>query len=155
MVSGKPSNQLARGVDILPTTCIWFFWLLSSTCGNTCCKGNQEYGFCSRATDVRPALWKCVWSCSRLWWIWSTSRNERQTFASEWPFGVPSVWVRFTLQGWISIQESSASHDEWDCLIPLPHRVTRATLWLSKMMFHYRFYHVWAVLGAYLEWIIN
>jgi hypothetical protein len=22
--------------------------------------GNQEYGFCSRATDVRPALWKCV-----------------------------------------------------------------------------------------------
>jgi hypothetical protein len=22
--------------------------------------GNQEYEFCSRATDVRPALWKCV-----------------------------------------------------------------------------------------------
>jgi hypothetical protein len=22
--------------------------------------GNQEYGFCSRTTDVRPALWKCV-----------------------------------------------------------------------------------------------
>jgi hypothetical protein len=24
-VSGKPSNQSARGVDIPPTTCIWFF----------------------------------------------------------------------------------------------------------------------------------
>jgi hypothetical protein len=56
MVSGKPSNQSARGVDIPPTTCIWFFWLLGSACGNTCCKGNQEYGFCSRATDVRPAV---------------------------------------------------------------------------------------------------
>jgi hypothetical protein len=55
MVSGKPSNQSARQVDIPTTTCIWFFWLLDSTCGNTCCKGNQEYGFCSHATDVRPA----------------------------------------------------------------------------------------------------
>jgi hypothetical protein len=30
MVSGKPSNQSARRVDIPPTTCIWFFWLLDS-----------------------------------------------------------------------------------------------------------------------------
>jgi hypothetical protein len=43
-VSGKPSNQLARGVDIPPTTRICFFWLLDSTCMNTCCKGNQEFG---------------------------------------------------------------------------------------------------------------
>jgi hypothetical protein len=67
-VSGKPSSQSARGVDIPPTTCIWFFWLLMFDWGNTCCKGNQEYGFCSRATDVCPALWECVCSCSRLWW---------------------------------------------------------------------------------------
>jgi hypothetical protein len=59
-VSGKPSSQSARGVDIPPTTCIWFFWLLGST-GNTCCKGNQEYGFCSRATDVRPAHIGCAY----------------------------------------------------------------------------------------------
>jgi hypothetical protein len=43
-VSGKPSNQSDRGVDIPPTTRICFFCLLDSTCRNTCCKGNQEYG---------------------------------------------------------------------------------------------------------------
>jgi hypothetical protein len=67
-VSGKPSSQSARGVDIPPTTHLASSGYLSSTNGNTCCKGNQEYGFCSRATDVRPALWKCVWPYSRLWW---------------------------------------------------------------------------------------
>jgi hypothetical protein len=51
-VSGKPSSQSARGVDIPPTTCICFFWLLMFNWGNTCCKGNQKYGFCSRATNV-------------------------------------------------------------------------------------------------------
>jgi hypothetical protein len=68
MVSGKPSNQSARGVDIPPTTRLASSGYLSSTCGNTCCKGNQEYKFYSRAIDVCPALWKCVWSCSHLWW---------------------------------------------------------------------------------------
>jgi hypothetical protein len=96
---------------------------------------------CSRSTGIRPAHWMCVWSCNRLWWIWSASRNERQTVASEQSLDVPSVWVRFTLQGWNSIQESSVSHGDWDCLIPLPHRVTRVTLWLSKMMIGWRFYH--------------
>jgi hypothetical protein len=55
MVSGKPSSQSARGVDIPPTTRLASSGYLCSTCGNTCCKGNQEYGFCSRATDVHPA----------------------------------------------------------------------------------------------------
>jgi hypothetical protein len=45
MVSGKPSNQSARGVDIPPTTCIWFFWLLGSTCRNTCCWATWSTGF--------------------------------------------------------------------------------------------------------------
>jgi hypothetical protein len=44
MVSGKPSNQSARGVDIPPTTCLASSGYLNSTCGNTCCKGNKEYG---------------------------------------------------------------------------------------------------------------
>jgi hypothetical protein len=70
MVSGKPSSQSARGVDIPPTTRLASSGYLCSTCGNTCCKGNQEYGFCSRAIDVCPALWKCVCSCSRLWWTY-------------------------------------------------------------------------------------
>jgi hypothetical protein len=43
MASGKPSNQSARGVDIPPTTRLASSGYLSSTCGNTCCKGNQEY----------------------------------------------------------------------------------------------------------------
>jgi hypothetical protein len=45
MVSGKPSNQSARGVDISPTTRIWFFLLLDSTCGNTCCQATRSTGF--------------------------------------------------------------------------------------------------------------
>jgi hypothetical protein len=99
MVSGKPSNRSARQVDILTTTCIWFFWLLDSTCGNTCCKGNQEYGFCSRAIDVRPAHIGCAYGPAVAWVALSMTRNERQTVASELSLDVPSVCVRFTLQG--------------------------------------------------------
>jgi hypothetical protein len=66
-VCGKPSSQSARGVDIPPTTRLASSGYLCLTSGNTCCKGNKEYGFCSRATDVCPALWECVWSYSRLW----------------------------------------------------------------------------------------
>jgi hypothetical protein len=78
-VSGKPSSQSAWGVDIPPTTRLASSSYLCSTSGNTCCKGNQEYGFCSRTTDVRPALWKCVWSCSRLWWTcpWVGMKGKR------------------------------------------------------------------------------
>jgi hypothetical protein len=154
MVSGKPSNQSARGVDIPPTTRIWFF-LYSIRCVGIRVAGQLGVRPCSRSTGVRPAHWMCVWSCSRLWWLWSASRNERQTVASERSLKVPSVWVRFTLQGWNSIQESSVSREDWDCLISLPHRVTRAMLWLSKMMFDQRFYHAWLVIGAYLEWIFT
>jgi hypothetical protein len=84
MVSGNPSNRSARGVDIPPTTRNLVF----RTCTNV-----REYvpqrmrvrptvthtvgvrfaprtgvRSCSRATDVRPAHWMCVWSYSRLWW---------------------------------------------------------------------------------------
>jgi hypothetical protein len=154
MVSGKPSNQSARGVDIPPTTHLASSGYLCSTCGNTCCKGNQEYGFCSRATDVCPALWKCVWSCSRLWWTcprvgmkgkWLL-RNYRWMFQA-CELGLPCK-VKFDL-------ESSASHADWDRLIPLPHRVTRAIILLWKMMVDQRLYHACIDLGAYLEWIFH
>jgi hypothetical protein len=46
---------------------------------------------CSRATDVCPAQLVSVRSYSRLWWSCSTSRNERQTVASELSLDVPSV----------------------------------------------------------------
>jgi hypothetical protein len=42
MVSGKPSNQSARGVEIPPTTRIWFFRLLDLTCGNTCYRATRS-----------------------------------------------------------------------------------------------------------------
>jgi hypothetical protein len=90
---------------------------------------------CSRSTDVRPAHLMCVWSCSRLWWLWSTSRNERQTVARNHHWMFQACELGLPLQGWNSIQESSVSCGDWDCLIPLPYRVTRATWWLSNVMF--------------------
>jgi hypothetical protein len=110
-VSGKPSNQLGRGVDIPPTTRLASSSYLSSTCGNTCCKGNQEYGFCSRATDICPALWKCVWSCNRLWWTCPRvgMKGKRLLQNHRWMFqacelGLPCK-VEFD-------SESSASHED-------------------------------------------
>jgi hypothetical protein len=50
---------------------------------------------------------KCVKLIAVVQWsLAHLSRNNSggsatQTLASEQPFGVPSVWVRFTLQGWI------------------------------------------------------
>jgi hypothetical protein len=42
----------------------------------------------------------------------SMSRNERQTVASEQSLDVPSVGVRFTLQGWKFDSELSVSHGD-------------------------------------------
>jgi hypothetical protein len=66
MVSGKPSNQSARGVDILPTTRNLVF--LMHRRAEVRFAQRTEVRSCSRATDVRPAHWMCVWSYSRLWW---------------------------------------------------------------------------------------
>jgi hypothetical protein len=44
MVSGKPSNQSARGVDIPPTTRIWFFPVTRFDVWEYVLQGNQEYG---------------------------------------------------------------------------------------------------------------
>jgi hypothetical protein len=66
MVSGKPSNRSARGVDIPPTIRNLVF-LTHRRAG---VRSAQRTGVrsCSHATDVRPAHWMCVWSYSRLWW---------------------------------------------------------------------------------------
>jgi hypothetical protein len=55
MVSGKPSNQSARGVDIPPTTRILVF----HTHRRAGVRSAQRIGVrsCSRATDVHPAHW--------------------------------------------------------------------------------------------------
>jgi hypothetical protein len=44
MVSGKPSNQSARGVDIPPTTCILIFPVTRFDVRVYVLQGNQEYG---------------------------------------------------------------------------------------------------------------
>jgi hypothetical protein len=44
MVSGKPSNQSARGVDILPTTHILVFPVTRFDVWEYVLQGNQEYG---------------------------------------------------------------------------------------------------------------
>jgi hypothetical protein len=66
MVSGKPSNRSARGVDIPPTTRNLVF----HTHRRGGVRSAQRTGvrLCSRATDVCPAHWMCVRSYSRLWW---------------------------------------------------------------------------------------
>jgi hypothetical protein len=153
MVSGKPSNQSARQVDSSPTTRLLFYVCMHRRVGVRSAEhtGIRSY---SRTVDVCPAHWMCVWSCSRLWWLCSTTRNESQTVASERPVGVPSVWVRFTLQGLKFDLESSVSRGDWDCLILLPHRVTREILWgvILKYVLK-RLYLAWVVIGAYLEWL--
>jgi hypothetical protein len=153
MVSGKPSNQSAREVDLSPTTRLLFYLCTHRRVGVRSAEqtGIRSY---SSAVDVYPAHRMCVWSCSRLWWHCSTTWNERQTVASEWPFGVPSVWVRFTLQGLKFDSELSFSRGDWDCLILLPHRVTSAILWWVILRYALkRLYLAWVVIGAYLEWL--
>jgi hypothetical protein len=111
MVSGKPSNQSARQVDIPPTTRFYVMFTRTDV-REYVLQGRREYGFCSRATDVCPVHIGCAYgpavACGgpdprpgmkgkRL--LWNTLLN------------VPSVCARFTLQGQIRF-ESSASHED-------------------------------------------
>jgi hypothetical protein len=81
MVSGKPSKRSARQVDIPPTTRNLVF--LTHRRAGVRSARRTGVRSCSRATGVR--------SYSRLWWPCSTTRNERQTVASERSLDVPSV----------------------------------------------------------------
>jgi hypothetical protein len=53
MVSGKPSNRSARGVDIPPTTRNLVFHMHRRV--GACSAQRTGVRSCSRATDVRPA----------------------------------------------------------------------------------------------------
>jgi hypothetical protein len=73
-----------------------------------------------------------------------------------WPFGAPGVCVRFVFQGEEIRFESSISHSNWDCLILLPHRVTRGTMALMKLVgWLIVFHHVWLEIDAHLGWLIE
>jgi hypothetical protein len=73
MVSGKPSNQSARGVDIPSTTCIWFFWLLGST---------GEY-----VLQGQPGVYSAL-----LVVCFSGNAFEDPTLPLFWPCALPEVW---------------------------------------------------------------
>jgi hypothetical protein len=60
MVSGKPSNQSARQVDIPPTTRFYVMFTRTEV-WEYVLQGRQKYGFCSRATDVCPAHIGCAY----------------------------------------------------------------------------------------------
>jgi hypothetical protein len=133
MVSGKPSNQSARGVDIPPTTCIWFFWLLDSTVGIRVARATRSTCFVVAlqtyvlhfGSAYGPAI-ACGGSDP-----WVGMKGKRLLWNAPLVFqacelGLPCK-VKFD-------SESSVSHDDWDCLIPLSHRVTRATIWLVILM---------------------
>jgi hypothetical protein len=71
--------------------------------------GRQEYGFCSRATDVCPVHIGCAYSPAVACGALSTTQNERQTVASERSLDVPGVCVRFILARLKFDSESSVS----------------------------------------------
>jgi hypothetical protein len=68
MVSGKPSTRMARQMDAFPPLNFYFMFTRNDV-WEYVLRGRQEYGFCSRATDVCPTQLVCVRSCSRLWWL--------------------------------------------------------------------------------------
>jgi hypothetical protein len=90
MVSGKPSSQLARGVDIPPTTRLASSGYLCSIGEIRVARVTRNTGFLvayrrmSCTLEVRMILQSLVVDLS-------TSRNERQTVASELSLDVPGV----------------------------------------------------------------
>jgi hypothetical protein len=61
MVSGKPSNQSARQVDSSPTTQLLIYVYTHNRMGIRVVEQPGLWS-CSRATDICPAHWMCVWS---------------------------------------------------------------------------------------------
>jgi hypothetical protein len=60
MVSGKPSTRLARQMDALPPVDFYFMFTRTDV-WEYVLQGRQEYGFCSRATDVCPVHIGCAY----------------------------------------------------------------------------------------------
>ena len=72
--------------------------------------------------------------CSRGEWSWTMNRNEKPKVAWEWLNSVPSVCARFILARLEFDSESSVSRGNWDCSIPLPHRVKSGTFMIHNMV---------------------
>ena len=121
MVRGKPSNSSTQQVDIPPLS-------LRDRKLILCCKTNhgcrEEWFSVVRESGTDP---------------WTGMRSQRllgsdSTVLQACVLGLP-------LQGWKFDSESSISRENWDCLIPLPHRVRSGTkrclIWLDEINFLY------------------
>jgi hypothetical protein len=126
MVSGKPSNRSARQVDIPPTTRIWFF--SRTDVREYILRSGQEYGHIVVLQAYVLHNW-CAYGPTLACGgpvPWPGMRGKRLLRNYRWIFQACELGL--PLQGWNSIQESSVSHGDWDCLILLPHRVITITI---------------------------
>jgi hypothetical protein len=126
MVHGKPITWFAQQMDLSPPLDILVF--VAHTHQRVGVHSAQRTGvrLCSRATDVRPAYWMCIQSCSRLWWPWSITWNMMGTVVRKVKF--LDMWVRIPCKVMKLDSESSVSRGDWDCLLLLPHRVRTVTI---------------------------
>jgi hypothetical protein len=60
MVSGKPSTRMARQMDLSPPLDFYFMFTRTDV-WEYVLHGRQEYGICSRATEVCPAHIGCAY----------------------------------------------------------------------------------------------
>ena len=119
MVHGKPSNWSARQMDI-PSHSPVEIGILNLCCNNYGCREGRAR--CSRGE------WRCPW----------TGMRSKRLLESD-SLVLQACVLGLPLQGWKFDSESSVSRRNWDCLIPLPHRVRSGTkrclIWLDEINF--------------------
>jgi hypothetical protein len=133
MVSGKPSSQSARGVDIPPTTRLASSGYLCSTEEIRVARATRNTGFVVALQTYVLHEWcayvpavACGGSDPRV-----GMKGKRLLRNYRWMFQACELGLHCKVK---FDSESSASHDDWDYLIPLSHRVTRATIWWIILM---------------------
>ena len=135
MVRGKPSSRLDRGVDIPPTLSVGIGFIL-------CCATLRLLG---QGSALEP--------CSRGEWHYpQAGKKGKRLFGND-----PTVFQTCVLGLPSQVKKFDSNHlllTVWNCLIPLPHRVIRATILFINLDVCLLFYHDWIVV-AYIEWLIN
>jgi hypothetical protein len=90
MVSGKPNTRLARQMDALPPLDFYFMFTRTDV-WEYVLYGRQEYGFCSRATDVCPARSDVRTVLQSLVVALIHNPEYEENGCLERPVGIPSV----------------------------------------------------------------
>jgi hypothetical protein len=150
MVSGKPSNQSALQVDSSPTTRL-LFYVYMHRLWEYVLQSRREYGHVvtlqTYVLHIGCAYGPTV-ACGGF--VPRHGLKGKQLLRNyRWMFQACELGLPW--KGWKFDSESSASHEDWDCLTLWPHRVTRKSLWGVILMYALkRLYHAWVVTGAYL-----